>query len=154
MKKLHFIIQAKGGVGKSLLMYLFALKHHKRSECLFVDLDASTHTAKRQLTFVDQEQFDSVSLMDEKGLLVRDNLINYLQSASESEFEEIYFDFGAPESEQLPSLMEYDIPFKTFAELLDYEVTFHVVIGGGGAYNASVEYLLKCLTWLRPTLRS
>ena len=41
MKKLHFISQAKGSVGKSLLMYLFALKNYQDRSCLFVDLDSS-----------------------------------------------------------------------------------------------------------------
>lgn len=145
MKKLHFIAQAKGGVGKSLLMYLFALKNHHKSDCFFVDLDSSTHTTKRQLHFVDEKQFDFLSLIDEKGLLIRDNLISYLEALAASRFNEIYFDMGAPESEQLLSLIEYDIPMKAFMDALDYQVSFHIVIGGGGAYNASIEYLLRMI---------
>ena len=135
MKNLHFIVQAKGGVGKSILMYLFALKHYKDPKCLFIDVDASTQTSTRQLKFVHQDQSDVASLLDEKGLLIRDNLLAYLQSLAKENFEEAYFDFGAPESEQLPALIEYDIPLKDFAEGLDFEITFHIVIGGGGAYN-------------------
>ncbi|MEO6685517.1 MAG: hypothetical protein ABIN24_06110 [Dyadobacter sp.] len=143
MKKLHFIAQAKGGVGKSLLMYLFALKNHKDPSCLFVDLDSSTHTTKRQLGFVKEENLDSVSLLDEKGLLIRDNLISYLEALAKTDFDHIYFDLGAPESEQLPALMQFDLPLDSFAYLLDFKIIFHVVIGGGGAYNASVDYLIK-----------
>lgn len=143
MKKLHFIAQAKRGVGKSLLMYLFALKNHHKPDCFFVDLDSSTHTTKRQLHFVDEKQFDFLSLIDEKGFLIRDNLISYLEAFAASRFNEIYFDMGAPESEQLLSLIEYDIPMKAFMDALDYQVSFHIVIGGGGAYNASIEYLLR-----------
>jgi cellulose biosynthesis protein BcsQ len=51
MKKIHFIAQAKGGVGKSLLMYLFALKFGHDSSIFFVDLDSSTESSKRQLKF-------------------------------------------------------------------------------------------------------
>ncbi|WP_090155873.1 hypothetical protein [Dyadobacter soli] len=75
MKNLHFIVQAKGGVGKSILMYLFALKHYQDSKCLFIDVDASTQTSTRQLKFVQQDQSDVASFPDEKGLLIRDNLV-------------------------------------------------------------------------------
>lgn len=143
MKNLHFIVQAKGGVGKSILMYLFALKHYQDPKCLFIDVDASTQTSTRQLKFVHQDQSDVASLLDEKGLLIRDNLLAYLQSIAKEDFEEAYFDFGAPESEQLPALIEYDIPLKDFAEGLGFEITFHIVIGGGGAYNPSIDYLLR-----------
>jgi len=143
MKNLHFIVQAKGGVGKSILMYLFALKNFRNRKCLFIDVDASTQTSTRQLKFVHQDQSDVANLLDEKGLLIRDNLLAYLQRIAKEDFEEAYFDFGAPESEQLPALMEYDIPLKAFAEGLGFEITFHIVIGGGGAYNPSIDYLLK-----------
>ncbi|SDG29946.1 hypothetical protein SAMN04487996_11781 [Dyadobacter soli] len=68
-------MQAKGGVGKSILMYLFALKHYQDSKCLFIDVDASTQTSTRQLKFVQQDQSDVASFPDEKGLLIRDNLV-------------------------------------------------------------------------------
>ena len=145
MKKLNFIVQAKGGVGKSLFMYLFALTKERESESLFIDVDASTQTSARQLKFLPQNRLDAITLLDEKEVLVRDNLISYLENLSKCGFQECFFDFGAPESEQLPALLERDLPFKEFADELGFEVVFHIVIAGGGAYKASVNYLRKMI---------
>lgn len=149
MKQLHFIIQAKGGVGKSLLTYLFALTQQNNSGSLFVDVDSSTETSTRQLHFLGDSRTESLSLLNDKEVLVRDNLISYLESLAESPFETIYFDFGAPESEQLPALLERDVPFLQFLDELGCEAHFHIVVGGGGAYAPSVAYLQKILKALQ-----
>ncbi|MCF0057159.1 hypothetical protein [Dyadobacter sp. CY356] len=141
MKKFHFIAQSKGGVGKSLLMYLFALKYGDKKDILFVDLDSSTESSKKQLSFIDRDNFDVVSLNDDRDVLVRDLLVGYLEEASESRYEQVYFDLGSPESAQLPSLIRYDLPMKEFADESGFEMIFHVVIGGGTAYQSSVNYL-------------
>jgi len=149
MKQLHFIIQAKGGVGKSLLTYLLALTQQDSPGSLFVDVDSSTQTSTRQLHFLGDSRTESLSLLNDKEVLVRDNLISYLESLAESPFETIYFDFGAPESEQLPALLERDVPFREFLDELGCEAHFHVVVGGGGAYASSVAYLQKILKALQ-----
>ena len=143
MKKLHFILQAKGGVGKSLLSYLLAQTQSQNPNVLFVDVDASTNTSTRQLKFLDERQLEAVSLLDSHEKLVRDRFIEYLESLKKTNFSEVYFDFGAPESEQFPVLVSKDIPFKKFMDICDYEAHFHIVIAGGGAYHASIEYLRK-----------
>jgi hypothetical protein len=130
VKKFHFIAQSKGGVGKSLLMYLFALKYGHKKDTLFVDLDSSTESSKSQLSFIDPDQFDTVSLSDDKEALVRDQLVSYLEELSLSKFQQVYFDMGAPESAQLPALIKYDLPMKEFA---------------GTAYKPSVNYLTQMM---------
>jgi cellulose biosynthesis protein BcsQ len=149
MKEINFILQAKGGVGKSLLTYLLGMAEHNNEQSLFVDLDSSTGTSSRQLKFLGELRTEMVSLLNEKEVLVRDNLVSYLESLAESPFNRIYFDFGAPESEQLPALIERDLPFRAFVEELEFKANFHVVIGGGGAYTSSVDYLQKLLIALR-----
>ncbi|TKT92656.1 hypothetical protein [Dyadobacter frigoris] len=141
MKKFNFITQSKGGVGKSLLMYLFALKYGHKKDILFVDLDSSTESSKKQLSFIDRDNFDMVSLNDDRDVLVRDLLVGYLEEVSESRYETVYFDLGSPESAQLPFLIRDDIPMKEFADDSGFEMIFHVVIGGGPAYQSSVNYL-------------
>lgn len=145
MKQLNFIVQAKGGVGKSLLSYLVAIAHESDESTLFVDADSSTKTSSRQLKFLGENRTEALSLLNEKEVLVRDNLISYLESLIDSPFQKFYLDFGAPESEQLPSLIERDLPFKEFTDELNFKVIFHIVIGGGGAYSASVDYLQKMM---------
>ena len=145
MKTFHFIAQSKGGVGKSLLMYLFALKYGHHDGILFVDLDSSTESSKNQLSFISADNFDMVSLSDDKEALVRDQLISYLETISVSRFEQVYFDMGAPESAQLPALIKYDLPMKAFADELGFEMIFHVVIAAGSAYKPSVNFLTQMI---------
>ncbi len=136
-------LQSKGGVGKSLLTYLLAQTQVENPTVLFVDVDASTNTSMRQLKFLPQNQLEAVSLLDKHEKLVRDQFIDYLESLQSTPFSEVYFDFGTPESEQFPALIKKDIPFKMFMDKLGYDAHFHIVIAGGGAYFASVEYLRK-----------
>lgn len=143
MKKMHLILQAKGGVGKSLLTYLFALTKAHKPDTLFVDVDSSTKTSTRQLVFLRENQLESISLLNNHEMLVRDIFIKYLESVSQTNFKEIFFDFGAPESEQFPALMKHDIPFKLFLEKIGYKAHFHIVVAGGGSYFASMDYLQK-----------
>lgn len=56
MKNYHFIIQAKGGVGKSMLTYLYALNNEQNPSVLFLDVDNSTKTSDRQLGFLREKK--------------------------------------------------------------------------------------------------
>jgi cellulose biosynthesis protein BcsQ len=149
MKELNFILQAKGGVGKSLLTYLLGIAKQNCNKSLFVDLDSSTGTSSRQLKFLGESRTETVSLLNEKEVLVRDNLVSYIESLVDTPFDKVYFDLGAPESEQFPALLEIDLPFKQFMDELDLRANFHVVVGGGGAYIPSVDYLQKLVIALR-----
>ncbi|MCF2489685.1 hypothetical protein [Dyadobacter sp. CY347] len=149
MKELNFILQAKGGVGKSLLTYLLGIAKQNCNKSLFVDLDSSTGTSSRQLKFLGESRTETVSLLNEKEVLVRDNLVSYIESLVDTPFEKVYFDLGAPESEQFPALLEIDLPFRQFMDELDLMANFHVVVGGGGAYIPSVDYLQKLVIALR-----
>lgn len=150
-RKINYILASKGGVGKSTLTYEWALysSYKNHHDMLFVDLDNSTQTSTKQLKFLGDNQVETISLLNEKEVLVRDNLISYLESLSVSPFKEIVFDLGSPESEQIPALIERDIPFAEFMGELGFKAVFNVVIGGGGAYRASIEYLQKLLKALK-----
>ena len=64
MVKLFFILQSKGGVGKSAYTYNLANKSiQAKVEALFLDLDNETKTSEKQLRFV---QSNSYNLIDEK----------------------------------------------------------------------------------------
>jgi hypothetical protein len=139
-RKFHYVLQAKGGVGKSLFTYLRALSDENGSSA-FIDVDHSTKTSTRQLKFLGEERRESLSLINSRDVLVRDLFIGYVESLVNAPFEQIYMDFGAPESEQFPSLVSRDLDFKAWCDILENEVTFHIIIAGGGAYRACVEYL-------------
>lgn len=147
-KKILIICQAKGGVGKSILSYLTALSMYEDDNCLFVDCDSSTQTSTRQLKFLGEDRTETISLLDSEGILIRDKLISYLESIKDTPFHTVVFDLGAPESEQLPALFQHDVPLQELAEELGFDFQFNVVIGGGGAYAASMDYLGKLITAL------
>lgn len=148
-RKINIICQAKGGVGKSLITYLLAICKQNQSDCLFVDVDSSTKTSMHQLQFLGENRTEMLSLFNNNEVLIRDQLFAYLESLQGSPFSEFFLDFGAPESEQLPALLERDLPFKEFCEALNLTVHFNIIIAGGGAYAASMAYLQKMLKALK-----
>lgn len=144
-KTIHFIIQSKGGVGKSFLTYLFALKNQENPTVAFFDLDSSTETSERQLKFLKEKgRVYQISLLDERRKIVRDRLLSSIKQLAEMEYQELFLDFGAPESEQLPALFSFDFSttaLKKFETKLDITFIFHIVIAGNTAYLSSTEYL-------------
>ncbi|WP_414617644.1 hypothetical protein [Dyadobacter sp. 32] len=114
-RRFNLILQAKGGVGKSLHTYLRALAE-KDKISLFVDLDSSTQTSTRQLAFLGDERVETISLIDNREMLVRDIFIGYIESLMQAPFDEFFMDFGAPESEQFPALVSRDLAFKEWCD--------------------------------------
>jgi hypothetical protein len=148
LKTYHFIIQAKGGVGKSFLTYLIAVKHEDDGRCTFIDVDSSTKTSKAQLRFLANKdrRLAEIDLLDGYRKIARDRLFDSLQQLSELDNEVFYLDFGAPESEQIPALLTMDLnqeELKEFEAYIHGEFVFHIVIAGGTAYTACMDYLMK-----------
>jgi hypothetical protein len=149
MKTFYFNIQSKGGAGKSMLTYLQALKHEKNEKVAFVDLDSSTQTSTRQLHFLTQQEANrlfSVDIFDNLKKIEREKLYDVLQAFNTQPFDEIYIDFGAPESEQLPSLFSLDFSieeFKEFEKELKAKFVFNVILCGGTSYASTFDYLKR-----------
>ena len=145
MKTIYFNIQSKGGAGKSMLTYFQALKHEGDAKSCFVDLDSSTKTSTRQLKFLhDQERLYEIDIYDNLKKIEREKLFEVLDLLSKTNFEEIFIDFGAPESEQLPSLFNIDFSideFKEFETSLSLKFVFNIVMAGGPAYIPCFDYL-------------
>ncbi len=149
MKTFYFNIQSKGGAGKSMLTYLQALKHEKNDKAAFVDLDSSTQTSTKQLHFLTLQEANrlfSVDIFDNLKKIEREKLYDVLQAFNTQPFEEIYIDFGAPESEQLPSLFSLDFTieeFKEFEKELKARFVFNVILCGGTSYASTFTYLKR-----------
>ncbi|GLU56497.1 hypothetical protein Dfri01_59580 [Dyadobacter frigoris] len=145
MKKFNFIIQSKGGAGKSFFTYLLGIKHEQNKETLFIDVDGSTSTSTNQLKFLeDQKRIGVIDLLDSQDRIARDRLFGSIEEIAELSYSNYILDFGAPESEQLPALFSRDVnqqELKGFAEFLNSEFIFHVIIAGGTAYGACMQYL-------------
>lgn len=144
MKTFYFNIQAKGGAGKSMLTYLQALKNEGNDNVAFVDLDNSTKTSIKQLKFLDgTDRLINSSIIDSLRRVEREKLFGVLEGINKGPWTEYYLDFGAPESEQLPSLFNMDFSaeeFKEFENSIDAQFVFNIVISGGPAYKSCMEY--------------
>lgn len=151
-RKFNFVLQAKGGVGKSFFTYLAALAETSRNS-LFVDVDSFVKSSTRQLKFLGEARFDSLSLIDSREVLVRDIFVGYLESLTESGFTEIFMDFGAPESDQFPALLSRDLDFKEWCDELEFDATFHIIMAAGTDYQPCVEYLQKIIAAVKGELR-
>lgn len=149
MKTIYFNIQAKGGVGKSMLTYLQALKQETNPQAYFVDFDSSVKSSCQQLKFLQGKKpprFADMSLLDAREKLDRQLLFENLLELSGKDYDSFYLDFGAPESDQLPSLFVRDYSWKEFKQIeteLDARFIFNIVVAGGAAYEGSTRYLQK-----------
>lgn len=142
-------MQNKGGVGKSMLTYLLALKHQKDSfdnkdnldKILFSDGDILNLTTDRQCKFL---TIAHVNLMDKNQKFQRDKLLRSLEFFSKVESEIIYIDFGASESGQFPALVSLDYSselFQDFAKNFDIQIVVNVVVAGGTSFIPCTDYL-------------
>ena len=149
MKQFFFNTQAKGGSGKSMLTYLLALKNESNEKSYFIDLDSSVKTSTQQLKFLQGKQpsrFALMNLLDPRDKIDRQLLFENLLELSQKEYSEFFFDFGAPESDQLPSLFSKDYTIEEFKQIqdeLNAKFVFNVIVAGGGAYEACTKYLQK-----------
>ncbi len=145
MKYFIFNIQSKGGAGKSMLTYLQALKNENNEKTLFVDLDNSTKTSLKQLQFLSvKKRIAEVSINDNKRRIDREKLFDVIEKLAALEpFETIFIDFGAPESQQFPSLFNLDFSageLKDFETALDAKFVFNVIVAGGASYVSCMEF--------------
>lgn len=147
MKKFYFNLQAKGGVGKSFLTALIALKKEDNPEAYFVDLDSSVKTSTQQLKFLQGKtpaRFAGMNLLDHRNKIDRQLLFENLNILSSKDYKEFYLDFGAPESAEFPSLFSTDYNIEEFKQIekeLDAEFILNIIIAGGNSYVACTTYL-------------
>ena len=155
MKKFQFNVQAKGGSGKSMLTYLQALKNETNQRSYFIDLDSSVKTSLQQLKFLQGKtppRFAIMDLLDNRDKIDRQLLLENIMELSLKDYDDFYLDFGAPESDQLPSLFSKDYSIEEFKIIeceLRTEFIFNIVVAGGGAYEGCTRYLQKLAGLLR-----
>jgi hypothetical protein len=149
MKTIYLNIQSKGGAGKSMLTYLQALRHENNESVAFVDLDSSTQTSIKQLKFIaakSTSRLIQIDIFDNLKKIEREKLFQIFEALNSTGFKEIFVDFGAPESEQLPGLFSIDFSideFKEFEKELNVKFVFNIIMAGGTAYSSSFQYLRR-----------
>ena len=155
MKQFILNVQSKGGAGKSMLTYLMALKHEKDADVFFVDLDSSTQTSTHQLKFLaPAKRLASVGILDTSKRIDREKIFAIFEELNTKKFDTFILDFGAPESQQLPNLFALDFSiedFKDFEASLGASFIFNVVVSGGPAYMASMNYADEVISAINGT---
>jgi hypothetical protein len=143
MKTIHLILQAKGGVGKSLFTW-FVAHAEKETKTSFIDLDESTHTSANRLeSIVGNKRIRHVEILNDNKRMEREKIIGLFESLSKAQSPNIYIDFGASESEEFKKLLEFDIPSDILKDemiRMELDLRIFVVIAGRDAFISCFNY--------------
>ena len=136
-KLVQFVCQSKGGVGKSVLTYLLALKY---PEADILDMDDATKTTMRQLAFREPQH---VSFLNDFKTIDRGMFNNFIENVAEAEEEHIICDLGASVSEQLPYYFK-DVDAVSVSGMLEevgLSLSLICVVGGSDIFSSTMHYL-------------
>ncbi len=145
LKKVNFIVQSKGGVGKSLFAW-FAAQVKKEQPVMFVDLDKSTRTSTRLTQLLGQQKVAQADILDVEKKLDRVKFMNMFEDFAQLDYHEFFVDLGAPESDEFKSMLEFDFPADLVAaelKSLNIVLKIYVVIAGTDAYGACMDFHTK-----------
>ncbi|WP_075603403.1 nucleotide-binding protein [Saccharicrinis aurantiacus] len=141
-KQVTFILQSKGGVGKSALVYLLANKlSDEFYQTLFIDMDNETNTSMRQVKFAPTQTFNLIdpnSRSIDRALLER-----FFESLlSEQKYDKYVCDFGATTSEQFGIYASEEEGKQILEVLPEMNIHLHIVcvVAGRNAFKASIDY--------------
>ncbi|RAW01096.1 P-loop NTPase family protein [Pseudochryseolinea flava] len=139
-KKIHFITQAKGGSGKSVLAFMLAQKYE---HAIILDLDDATTTTMKQLAYRNPVK---VSFLDPLTKRIDRGAFNGLfESIIETEKDLFIADLGASVAEQLPKYFAMN-GVSNISEILssnEMQLQIICVVGGGNIFKATMEYLVE-----------
>jgi hypothetical protein len=137
-KKIHFITQAKGGSGKSVLAFMLAEKY---KDAIILDLDDATTTSMKQLAYRDPIR---VSFLDPATKRIDRGAFNGLFESVINASKELFIsDLGASVAEQLPKYFSMN-GIEMVCEILEsngIQLQLVCVVGGGNIFKATMEYL-------------
>ena len=140
MKTITFILQSKGGVGKSAFVYLLANKYNYVTEFVVVDMDNETNTAVKQTQFVKTLKHN---LIDSKTKNIdRAAFDNFLEDfINTDKITSAICDCGATTSEQfLVFLQEAGTEILKSVIEMNINVQICCVVPGLNAFPASADY--------------
>lgn len=140
----QFIIQSKGGAGKSYLTKLLSLKAEKEEkETYFLDCDNSSASSTKFFNGIKDRKskyvkFSSFNLLGPDKKIDRTRFDTFLSEVEK--LENVVADFGATSSDQLLHYMmeeQNNGVIETFAEM---NIQLLLVVLGGGSAKECVEY--------------
>jgi hypothetical protein len=148
-KKIHFITQAKGGSGKSVLTFMLAEKY---KNAMLLDLDDATTTTLKQLSYRDPIK---VSFLDPQTKRIDRGSFNGLfESVMEAKEDLFIADLGASVAEQLPKYLSMN-GIEMITDLLnasEIQLQIICVVGGGNIFKATMEYLAELIAATKGSL--
>lgn len=136
MKKIVFIVQSKGGSGKSILTFMLAEKH---LQARIIEMDDATKTTSIQLAY---RKPLLVSFLNENKTIDRGLFDLFLEKIETSKHDLFICDLGASISEQLPHyLVEAQGVIPGVLKKMKIELELYVVIGGSNIFIQSMTFL-------------
>lgn len=141
-KQVTFIAQSKGGTGKSFLTWFIA-QNKIDDQSIFIDLDKSTRTSTRLTKILGEKRVVELSILDDNRKLDREMFLNLFETISKAKTNEWYVDLGAPESDELKSFFQNEVPAHELKEILEeigIDLRILIVIAGADAINACIQY--------------
>lgn len=156
MKSIHFILQGKGGVGKSVIASLltqFFLEHNKECMCFDTDPINSSFSGYNALNA------RKIDIGGREGKQIDSRKFDVLVEASMESFENMIVDNGASSFVAFSNYFILNNLPSVFVEQ-KRRVVIHTVVTGGQAFNDTVmgtnaiikQYPVNCtfILWLNP----
>ncbi|MBL0741067.1 hypothetical protein [Chryseolinea lacunae] len=137
-KKIYFIVQGKGGAGKSLLAFMLAEKYQ---DAVILDLDDAIQSTKQQLAYRNPTV---VPFLDPKTKSInRGTFMELFQSIALAGHPLYIADLGGSVSEQLPKFFILNSLQGTLSLLQASNIHLQLVcvVGGGNIFKATMTYL-------------
>jgi hypothetical protein len=141
-----FIIQSKGGVGKSLLTKLLSLKAEKEQlKTYFIDCDNASATTTKFFQTIERKKASHI-LFKSENLLATDKKIDRTKFDSfldtVQKLDNVVVDFGAASSEQLLYYIQEESKNGIIETLDEIGIRLFLVIAGGGSIKESIDFAL------------
>jgi hypothetical protein len=142
-----FIIQSKGGVGKSYLTKLLSLKADKeQAKTYFIDCDNASASTTKFFRGIDERKssyilFKSENLLGADKKIDRTKFDTFLSVVEK--LENVIVDFGAASSEQLLYYIQEESKNGILETLQEIGVNIFLLVAGGGSIKESVEFALE-----------
>lgn len=141
---IHFVVQRKGGSGKSTYVYSIANYCHAKGVNIQVrDIDTDINSSFRFCKFVGAER---CNISDEHNNIDRSEFEAMLDNSIESEHELYVFDFGGDASKQFFHFLNHEesaMMFDYYASMPNINIHVHIVLQANNDYVGCSEYAEK-----------
>lgn len=142
MKKVHFILQRKGGVGKSFFFYILAnLSLLINKIAKWVDMDEETSTSARHVKFLKARTYNLINSVTKQ--IDRTKMDSFFKGViSQKTHDCIVCDLGATTSEQSLRYFESNEVAEVMKMLpeLGIELHLHCIVGGDDMYISCSDF--------------